>query len=292
MTYLSARLLGLSHNESLCRYHRKKARVAPATTVRTDISTSNRAGGTIVDLLTLLAYGSDAPVALLAVRGNGGGWSILSHGLTSSLGLEHDQFFDAASSVAGTMEFADILTLCPSSGLARGPNSLRWGYSTTLEDGNGHIVGLVAVLDCWLRQLSKKTVRVLAVAARQIEIQLTLIHGIAGNDPRPPDKRRHGPDASALPVPDKTLRGSSRPVLVVPKLLRTSDVAAIFQVTDRTVTNWVTAGRLPCTRTVGGRLRFQQSDIMALVEIKEDWKAPSYINELICVNAPAPEVST
>lgn len=241
--------------------------MTPSATIRTDYSASNRAGGAIADLLTLLAYGSNTPVALLAVPDNGGGWSTLSHGLTSTLGLEHDQLFDAASSAAGTMEFADILTSCPLSALAGAPNHLRWGYTTALRDEGGDILGVLAVLDLWLREVSKKNVRVLAVAARQIGMQLAVIRRLPGDVPHPPSRGLHSQDASALAVHGNKVHGSSSRSPAIPKLLRTSDVATIFQVTERTVTNWVAAGQLPSMRTVGGRLRFQHSDIMALIEI-------------------------
>lgn len=44
---------------------------------------------------------------------------------------------------------------------------------------------------------------------------------------------------------------------------RTSEVARMFNVTDRTITNWVHSGRLRAVRTLGGHLRFSAADLAA-----------------------------
>ena len=49
-------------------------------------------------------------------------------------------------------------------------------------------------------------------------------------------------------------------------LLRSHGVAALFDVTERTVINWAASGKLACLRTVGGHLRFHSEDVMALLE--------------------------
>jgi excisionase family DNA binding protein len=48
-------------------------------------------------------------------------------------------------------------------------------------------------------------------------------------------------------------------------LLRSQEVAEIFDVTERTVINWAAAGKLPCLRTIGGHLRFRREDVMRLL---------------------------
>jgi excisionase family DNA binding protein len=48
-------------------------------------------------------------------------------------------------------------------------------------------------------------------------------------------------------------------------LLRTSDVAALFQVSTRTVSEWARRGRVPCMRTPGGQWRYPAGPIRQLV---------------------------
>ncbi len=52
-------------------------------------------------------------------------------------------------------------------------------------------------------------------------------------------------------------------------LLRTSDVAALFQVSTRTVSEWARLGRVPCMRTPGGQWRFPAGPIRRLVSQAE-----------------------
>jgi len=49
-------------------------------------------------------------------------------------------------------------------------------------------------------------------------------------------------------------------------LLRTCDVAALFQVSTRTVSEWARRGRLPCMRTPGGQWRYPAEPIRLLVK--------------------------
>lgn len=49
-------------------------------------------------------------------------------------------------------------------------------------------------------------------------------------------------------------------------LLRTADVAALFQVSTRTVSEWARQGRVPCMRTPGGQWRYPAEPIRRLVE--------------------------
>lgn len=49
------------------------------------------------------------------------------------------------------------------------------------------------------------------------------------------------------------------------RLLRPEQVAAVFNVSPRTVTYWAWCKRLPSVRTPGGQYRFRQSDVDAAV---------------------------
>lgn len=50
------------------------------------------------------------------------------------------------------------------------------------------------------------------------------------------------------------------------QLLRTADVAALFQVSERTVSEWARRGRIPSVRTPGGHRRYPADQIMRLLE--------------------------
>jgi excisionase family DNA binding protein len=48
--------------------------------------------------------------------------------------------------------------------------------------------------------------------------------------------------------------------------MRSHEVAALFNVTERTVINWVALGKLPARRTIGGHLRFRGEDVRGLLD--------------------------
>jgi excisionase family DNA binding protein len=48
------------------------------------------------------------------------------------------------------------------------------------------------------------------------------------------------------------------------RLLRTSDVALLFQVSERTVSEWARRGRVPSVRTPGGHRRYPAEQIRHL----------------------------
>jgi excisionase family DNA binding protein len=65
-------------------------------------------------------------------------------------------------------------------------------------------------------------------------------------------------------------RAAERPQLHIHRdggdeLLRSHEVAVLFDVTDRTVINWAAANKLPSIRTAGGHLRFRGEDVLALL---------------------------
>ena len=62
------------------------------------------------------------------------------------------------------------------------------------------------------------------------------------------------------------LFGSDVPSALDGQLLRTSDVAALFQVSERTVSEWAKRGQIPCVRTPGGHRRYPADEIKALLE--------------------------
>lgn len=49
------------------------------------------------------------------------------------------------------------------------------------------------------------------------------------------------------------------------RLLRTSEVALLFRVSERAVTDWARRGRIPSVRTPGGHRRYPADDVMSLL---------------------------
>lgn len=49
------------------------------------------------------------------------------------------------------------------------------------------------------------------------------------------------------------------------RLLRTNEVALLFQVSERTVTDWARRGRLPSVRTPGGHRRYPAASVRDLL---------------------------
>ena len=49
------------------------------------------------------------------------------------------------------------------------------------------------------------------------------------------------------------------------RLLRTREVALLFEVSERAVTDWATKGRIPSIRTPGGHRRYPADAVAALL---------------------------
>ena len=62
---------------------------------------------------------------------------------------------------------------------------------------------------------------------------------------------------------------SSDSPAAVKKLLRTSDIALLFQVSERTVAEWARRGRIPSVRTPGGHRRYPSEQIVKLLRDAE-----------------------
>jgi excisionase family DNA binding protein len=66
------------------------------------------------------------------------------------------------------------------------------------------------------------------------------------------------------------LFGSDVPDALEGQLLRTSDVAMLFQVSERTVSEWAKRGQVPSVRTPGGHRRYPAEGIRRLLEQGRD----------------------
>jgi excisionase family DNA binding protein len=53
------------------------------------------------------------------------------------------------------------------------------------------------------------------------------------------------------------------------RLLRTREVALLFQVSERAVTDWARRGRIPSVRTPGGHRRYPAEEVWTLLRSAE-----------------------
>ncbi len=70
------------------------------------------------------------------------------------------------------------------------------------------------------------------------------------------------------------LYGKEVPTTINGQLLRTADVAALFQVSERTVSDWARRGRIPSVRTPGGHRRYPAVEIHRILEAAEHGVLP------------------
>jgi excisionase family DNA binding protein len=61
------------------------------------------------------------------------------------------------------------------------------------------------------------------------------------------------------------LFGTDVPAALEGQLLRTADVAVLFQVSERTVSEWAKRGQIPSVRTPGGHRRYPADGIRWLL---------------------------
>jgi excisionase family DNA binding protein len=71
------------------------------------------------------------------------------------------------------------------------------------------------------------------------------------------------------------LFGTAVPSSLGGQLLRTSDVATLFQVSERTVSEWARRNRIPSVRTPGGHRRYPADQIRILLEEAEAGRGPT-----------------
>jgi excisionase family DNA binding protein len=62
------------------------------------------------------------------------------------------------------------------------------------------------------------------------------------------------------------LFGSKVPPGLTGQLLRTADVAALFHVSERTVSDWARRGRIPSVQTPGGHRRYPAAEIQRIMQ--------------------------
>src|SRR5579875_3171238 len=224
------------------------------------------AGQAFADILLLAAFACQTPFAVLSVPQPGGGLSTLSYGFEQRTGLNDARLFDLIATRTEPVEIPDLGAHpeLSRSALAQAPHGLRWAYAVPLRNGGGNLLGVIAVFDRWLRQGGRREQRAMQAVARQAVSHLSQLRRSPGSPEAPA-----APGWSATPGsgPRRELptlrRGGALPE--GQQLLRSHEVAVLFDVTERTVINWAAAGKLPSLRTIGGHLRFRSEDVLSLL---------------------------
>jgi len=212
---------------------------------------ANPPGQAFADLLLVGSTAARCPLALVTVA-KGGSWTTLAIGAEREA-LEDPELF---AIIAGRREPVEVTE--PSTNpalsrtrLARSNLGVRWLLGVPLIGPAGDVNAIFAVLDTTPRELSRRERAAMVAVGRLIASALSA-H-------RAPEQL--GPSAA----PPEQL-SAPKPSADTHTLLRSHEVAAMFDVTERTVINWAASGKLPCLRTVGGHLRFRSDDVMALLE--------------------------
>jgi excisionase family DNA binding protein len=81
----------------------------------------------------------------------------------------------------------------------------------------------------------------------------------------PSSKRRSASEARRRALRRAFPDASERPRFLATRLLRPGEVAALLQVSRRSVAAWASRGLIPYIETPGGHRRFRAADVRALV---------------------------
>jgi excisionase family DNA binding protein len=218
---------------------------------RDDGNSVSQAGQAFADLLLAGSTAARCPLALVTVA-RGEGWSTLSFGAEREA-LEDPELFAIIASRKEPVEVTDPASnpALANSRLARSSLGIRWLLGVPLLGPAGDVSAIFAVLDVEPRELSRRARAAMVALGRLLTTALSAHRGVDHLAPPPgpgeaPNGSKQATDGHAL--------------------LRSHEVAALFDVTERTVINWAASGKLACLRTVGGHLRFRSEDVMSLLE--------------------------
>ena len=212
---------------------------------------AGQAGQAFADLLLVGSTAARCPLALLTVV-RGDAWSTLSFGAEREA-LEDPELFTIIASRREPVEVTDPASnpALAHSRLARSALGIRWLLGVPLIGPAGEVNAIFAVLDTEPRELSRRERAAMVAIGRLLSTALSAHRGADHIAPHSaPNEQVNGTKQGA--------DGHS--------LLRSHEVAALFDVTERTVINWAASGKLACLRTVGGHLRFRSEDVMSLLE--------------------------
>jgi excisionase family DNA binding protein len=227
--------------------------MAPATADRSNVSMTVSPLPTdepvpdrrdVADLVTLGSFAIQAPVAAVGLRRADGTWDTVAYGCQGGGGSVLAPLYDRVAASEYPMELPD-LALLPIGGSL---DVIRWGYGVALRNPDGTVAAVVAVFDRWKREIGRPEQGVLRLLSRRLL-----------------DLLRTSPAPAAPPAPRPVAPVSPATPSTLPPLMKTRDVASLFNVTDRTVLNWAERGHLPSVRTAGGHLRFYGPDVQELL---------------------------
>lgn len=223
------------------------------------------AGQVFADILLLTALACQAPLAVVSVP-QAAGWSTLSHGFDQRVGLNDRRLFDTLARHTGPVELQDLTTLAGLAGspLLVAPHEVRWAFGVALRSPSGAVLGVVAVLDRCHREVTRRERRAMLATARQMTNHLSQLRRVTTGWPDAGTERGGTPAARTRDEQTAGVRRAA-PLPEGQQLLRSHEVAVLFDVTERTVINWAAAGKLPSLRTIGGHLRFRSEDVLELL---------------------------
>jgi len=128
----------------------------------------------------------------------------------------------------------------------RSPLEVRWLIGMALRDRQGQPLGVMCIMDRRRKELTKSQRKAVLAIVRQLEGHL---------------------EQWRRPSSAWKAAKQSRPATEAgQQLLRSHEVASLFDVTERTVINWAASGKLAALRTVGGHLRFRSEDVASLLD--------------------------
>ena len=222
-----------------------------------DVAPPAATGQVFADLLYVAASSCRAPMAWLSVAQPNGAWNTLRHHtdpITDPCDRGdrrgENQLITLIASRDDHLEIGDLAahSELDVAAMAREAGGIQFVYGIALRNSQHHLLGVLCILDRRPRQLTGRERQVADAIARQLSSQL---------------ERHHKSDPCTARNQQSTDRTTCRDSRG--DLLRTRDVAALFDVTPRTVSNWATDNKLPSVRTAGQQLRFRRHDVLALL---------------------------
>ncbi len=225
--------------------------VVPAQGHSRRAEANGQAGQAFADLLLVGATSARCPLAILTVV-SADGWRTLCFGADRDA-LEDPDLFDI---IAGRREPVEVTDpgsnpALANSRLAHSALGIRWLLGVPLLGPTGEVNAIFAVLDTEPRELAPRQRAAMVAIGRLISGALSA---------------HRATDHIAAPPPVTEHANGTKQAADGHSLLRSHEVAALFDVTERTVINWAASGKLACLRTVGGHLRFRSEDVMSLLE--------------------------
>ncbi|MDQ1426773.1 MAG: hypothetical protein QOK39_249 [Acidimicrobiaceae bacterium] len=230
-----------------------------------NVASPAEAGQVFADLLYVAASSCRAPMAWLSVAQPNGAWNTLRHNTDPVTDRRaragENQLITLIASRDDHLEIGDLAAHpeLDVAALAREAGAIQFVYGIALRNSQHHVLGVLCILDRRPRQLTGRERQVADAIARQLTGQLE-----RHNKSDPSTARNHQP-TDGTTCADSYGDRATLPLASGETFLRTRDVAALFDVTPRTVANWATDNKLPSVRTAGKQLRFRRHDVLALL---------------------------